>query len=238
MPALGGWHGWPMTETTGRQPPLLLNYRAEASAQPVDRRWRVVSLLAMLPALVVPFVPFACEITPVQVTVSAPAEWLSGEDLDGDDAALWLSSLPLLLAVPIVFWKLRLLAMRAPTSKALRGTLMMLGAACAAAVAGVIVLLAARTTEWSEAALLAIPAVTLLLAGAVFVRLVAARVEHDARVSIALLGPYAANAGFCLALWSGAAQLGWYLTLAPAAAALVDLCLGGVAALAVRRDGS
>jgi hypothetical protein len=215
--------------------PVPLAYHADAGAAPparAGRRWRAVMAIAMLPALVVPFVNFACDVTPVEAAVLVPAEWLKGEPVGRESAVLWLASLPFFLAFPVVYWALR------PRAAAVRLALTVLGAAGATAVCGVVVLLAPSTTNAYEVGLLALAGGILLLAAAAFVRLAVARADADARVTLALCGPYAANAAFCLVLWPDDAQLGWFLTLAPAAAALVEVGAAVLAALAVRRDAT
>lgn len=216
--------------------PLPLGYHAAPHADPHrHRKWRVASLLVMIPAIVVPFVPFACNITPAHAAVAAPAAWVGGEDLDRDDVVLWLSLLPFLLAFPICYWKVRQLVApgRRPPGSGERLALMLVGATFAVPVIGVVVLLASHADEAEEIGLVAAEAAVLLLAVGVFVRLTATGADPDARVSVALLGPYAANAAFNLVVWATAAQLGWFLTLAPAAATLAELC--ALAALAIRR---
>jgi hypothetical protein len=228
-----------MREAPTLRPPTLA-YHAGPGVDPRrGRRWRVASLLAMLPALVVPFVPFACDAVPAVVALQAPAEWWDDQSVDVSGASVWLSSLPLvLLPLPVVLWKLRRVSHTGPASAGLRVTLLTVGAVAAAAVAGVVVLLAPSASGWGEVALLAAEGGTLLAAGAIFIRLGRTGDDPDARLSVALLGPYAANVVFLLVLFVEEARLGWYLSLAPAAAALAELCAAGVMALGWRRNTS
>ncbi len=116
--------------------------------------------------------------------------------------------------------------------------MMVLGAGGATAVCGVVVVLAPSADEWEAAAMLGIAGGILLLSAAAFLRLARAAGgagTADALVSLALVGPYAANAAFCLLVWAGDAQLGWYLTVIPAAVALLELSVASLAAIRARR---
>ena len=227
-----------MTNAAAPAAPLRLEYQPVAdapAAQQARRRWRVASCAAMLPGLVVPFVPFACDHKPAVVAVCAPMEWMLGEPI-WDSMALWLASLPLLLPIPIVAWKLREVTRAASVSRRERAAGLAVGGVGATAVAALIGVLWHTSSDLSgkELAALSILAGTLLLAAALFARLTVRGRGRDAenRVSVALLGPYLAGAAFCLFLWAGDAQAGWYLTLLPAAAALLELA--GIALVAVR----
>jgi hypothetical protein len=56
------------------------------------------------------------------------------------------------------------------------------------------------------------------------------RASADARASAALAGPYAAMLLFCIIAYRDDAEVGWYLALAPAAAALAELLVMSVRA--------
>ncbi len=215
-----------MTDAAGHPTPFRLEYHVEA-IPPARRKWRVASLGAMLPALIVPFVPFACDATPVLVTAEGPPAPPWGSS-GLQDLALWLTSLPFLLAFPIMLWKVRRLAAPCASNKSERIASIGLGATCTLTVAGMIALLAPAMANLEEAVFLTVPAVALLLGALVFVRLIARRSHVDALVSIALLTPYSANAAFSLLCWHAHAQAGWYLTVLPAAAALSEMIATGV----------
>ena len=231
-----------MTNAAAPAAPLRLEYQPAADAPGAQQRrrgWRVASCAAMLPGLVVPFVPFACDQTPAIIVVWVPLEWLRGEPLS-DILGIWLLSLPFLLALPILLWKLRSLLRPGVPSPSERVAGLALGAAAAAAVAGWMGMLWWSSLSDRDAAELVTLAVTtggLLLVVGLFVRLTLGGRPDDrrAQVSVALLGPYVMTAAFCLFVWRDDAQVGWYLTLLPAAAALAELVAIGGAAL--RRRG-
>ena len=216
-------------------PAVVLSYQA-AGANAVTasgRRWRAASFVALLPGLVVPFVPFACDVVPAEVILECTEEFLRpASSMSGDTIAAGLLALPCFLAFPLVIWSLlRLLCRRTP--RAVAAAFGAAGAVGGLSMAGCLAMIAweggiTGPLEWGIVAGTAM----LLCLTLVIVILCAARGGgRDAGVGAALAGPYAAMLLFCLVAYHTDAKLGWYLALAPAAAALGELAVAGLAAV-------
>src|SRR6476620_9289190 len=79
-----------------------------AVATPVHARrgWRAVWLIALLPGLVVPFLPFACNASPAEMVWEGGAELLQTPSMNDGEFGMWLLSIAFFLAFPLALWKL------------------------------------------------------------------------------------------------------------------------------------
>jgi hypothetical protein len=226
-----------MTHAADHAAPLRLEYRAEASADTARRGWRAVSLAMLLPGLIVPFVPFACDDSPTEMVMAAGNKLLGPTPFaDADELVRGLLGVSAFIAFPLVAWAVRRLRPGLP-SRWLRAVLLASGALGALAVATVLGSLAADmdssdAVEWS---VFGASAALFFLAIAVFVVLTIQRRGVEQRVTVALAGPYAAIFVLFLIAWAAGRQVGWYLALAPTAAAVGELL--AAAAVALRGNG-
>lgn len=222
-----------MTDAAGHPAPLRLEYRAEPS--PVTTR-RVASLLALLPGLVVPFVPFACGFSPTELVADAGTQLLGPEPFaDADELMSGLLGLSAFIAFPLVAWALRRL-WPGPPSRGCRAALFL---AAAAGWFAVTVVLGSLTTDIDPAdawewPVLGTSAALLCLAAAAVVLLTVQRRGAEQRITAALAGPYAAIFVLLLVGYAAGRQVGWYLALGPTAAAVAEVM--AATAFALRRS--
>src|SRR6476469_457607 len=90
---------------------LRLEYAAPADGTSQQtagrRRWRVISLIALSPGLILPFLPMDCDLSAATVLWKGGQELLGGAGLDRQDWGLWLLAMPYFLIFPLFVWKVR-----------------------------------------------------------------------------------------------------------------------------------
>lgn len=208
--------------------PIRLPYGTDAPAGRRRRGPRLASLVALLPGLVVPFVPFACDSVPANAVGDAVGELLRpGSGADGGTWGAALLSLPFFLVVPLAFWKFRRLLDR-PVARAERLACSAAGWVGMAAFAGFLGMAAYEgdltAGEWALLAASAIPP-GFALAVVVLVRRQRGGAADDRRLTALLAGPYVGAVGLSLVAYVANAQLGWWLALAPVVAASGELAV-------------
>jgi len=212
-------------------PTLRLEYevREEAAAAgpaPFHARTasRMIWLLALLPGLVAPFLPFACNASPAEMVWSGGEELINNGFHKSGEFALWLLAFPFFLAFPAVLWKsLRLL--RRPPTRLGRQLAVAIGTAGSALFVCVLALSSAGSLfEWT---VVIVSAVGIALVVALEFALFARPGHRDDAVGVAMLGPYAMTLGFAVACWSTDhdVKIGWYVSIVPATGGLVELLL-------------
>lgn len=226
-----------MSNLAGQPVPLHLEYRAEP-VPAVRRGWGLASLLALLPGLVVPFVPFACDVAPTRLVADAGAQ-LGGSlrFTDADEMVGGLLGLVAFSAFPLVLWAFRRL-LRRTVSPPMRGALLTAGVCGTLAVATVLAYLAAEldSADAVELSLFGSSAAILGLSVTTVVLLTVQRRGADERVTASLAGPYAAVLVLFLVGYASFRQVGWYLAIPPTLAALAETL--AAAAFALRRPAS
>jgi hypothetical protein len=203
-------------------PAIRLEYGADdGSPQPPRRGLRVASLLALLPGLVLPFLPFECDLSPARVVGYGTLELIEGS-MDETEVALWLLAMPFFLILPVVVRVTRQVFGKRSTRLG-RGVAYATGAAGAAAFAGAMSALALESSQASQWGLVTGGTAALALVGWLGAAVFSRPDRLDERASVAVLGPYAVTLVFCVVAWAERHQIGWYVALAPAAAATVEL---------------
>ena len=202
--------------------PVVLDYSVPSSADAQSRRrgrWRWVWLVMSLPALVVPFVPFACHATPVG-TVGEAAQALP--HLDREEIALTALAVPLIVGALLVGWRARVL-WRPGVTRVERIIALACGGIMGACCGAVIVLLALgdKTLALYELLCLGIPA-GLLNVGSVAWMTLRGRLGSDEGALAAMLAGYAPSAIMALMIFWDDRKIGWYLTIPCAAAAVAE----------------
>jgi hypothetical protein len=186
------------------------------------RRSRVAWLVALLPGLVVPFVPFACDASPLKMLAYGTIELGKGQVMRNDEFAPWLLSMPFFLIFPLVFWKVRRTIGR-PSSRVGRRAARVMGNA-STAVLIVVMALAARGAasphEWLSTV---VTSAGIALAISLEILLLMRAGARDDAVEMAMLGPYVMTLGFAISAWYSEAKIGWYLSLIPLAGGLAEL---------------
>jgi hypothetical protein len=213
------------TVLTGTQS-VRLEYEHQAGGvTPVHaRRGLRVVLLVLLPGLVVPFVPFACNASPAEMVWKGGSELIQTPGMDAGGLAMWLLAFPFFLAFPLVLWKLlRLITARSPRWAArvalgigMAGTLFFIASIATAARA------AATPYEW---ALVGGGSAGIALAVSLAIALLVRPGGRDDAVDVFLLGPYVMTLLFAIACWRTDANIGWRLAVVPAAGGLVELLM-------------
>jgi hypothetical protein len=187
----------------------------------------------MLPGVVVPFVPFACDRSPSDQIAEAVLDLASVDSSplsDLFDAFVWL---PFFLAIPIVLWMIFRLLGR-PSTRIGRITCSAIGGSIGL---GLIAVLAKATPDLAnlqECVVFGIVIILLALCAASVTVLIARRGLGDDCVGTILVGPYAVTLVLFLIAYQNEAQIGWYLSLAPAIAALGELLFISVSTLRPR----
>jgi hypothetical protein len=209
---------------------LRLEYAStDSAAPPAGRsRWRVMSLIALSSGLILPFLPMDCDVSAVKVVWKGGVDLLGGQGMDREGWALWFLALPYFLIYPLIVWKVRQLAgRRRPRPRVFRATALTLGALGAAALLGMLTLMAWHSNRSGPSAEYWIfvvgPTVGLMLVGVLEAVLLMRPGRWDDQVTVALVGPYAVTLTVCVIAWSNGHQFGWYFALTPAAAGLVEL---------------
>jgi hypothetical protein len=178
-------------------------------------------MVLSLPALVVPFVPFACDASPAGLLVDAPHRY---SQLDRESVMLMLIALPLVLGAAAALWRIRVLWKPATAAERVIGhTMGIIMAACAVAL---IVQMATDTKRMDLPAVvvLGVPAALLLIALAACIKCRRRWTPDDAALA-SLIGGYVPAALLALLLFWKDRQVGWYLTLFPTAGGLIELVL-------------
>jgi hypothetical protein len=209
---------------------VRLEYEHQASGTtPVHARrgWRVLWLVVLLPGLVVPFVPFACDTSAAEMVWKGGAELIQKPSgMEAGALAMWLLAFPFFVVFSLVLWKLLRMFGARPARWAARvglsvgtlGTLFFIASIAGAARA------AATPYEW---ALVSGGAVGIALAVSLAIALRVRPGGRDDAVEVALLGPYVMTLLFAIACWWKEAEIDWWLALAPAAGGLVELLMTG-----------
>jgi hypothetical protein len=186
------------------------------------RKSRVAWLVALLPGLVVPFVPFACDASPLKMLAYGTVELVTDRSMQTGEFATWLLSMPFFLIFPLVFWKVRRIIGR-PSSRAGRRAARVLGNA-ATLLLIVVVALAARDANPSQLWLpITATAAGLALAICLEILLLMRAGARDDAVEVAMLGPYVMTLGFSIGAWYEDAKIGCYLSMVPAVGGLAEL---------------
>ncbi len=212
-------------------PGVRLEYGLKEPPAPRRRRWRVASLLAMLPGLVVPFVPFACDVSPAGRAYGAFGDLL--EQGVWNCVAVLSDSIPWLsffLAFPIVAWMTFRLRGRRSTFAG-RAVCFSLGAVVGLGLIGNFARAVPEISRPWEYVFFGSALLPLVFSVAVVSVVAARRGVTDDCVTVMLVGPYAATIVLFLVGYVENAQIGWYLSLPPAAAAIFELIATGTFAL-------
>jgi hypothetical protein len=214
---------------------LRLQYaESDTPAPSADRRrWRVLSLVALSPGLVLPFLPMECDASAVEIIWAGGKALLSGWGMKVGEWGFWLLSMPFFLIYPLVAWKGMQLAGRGPTRR-LRAIALALGAWGGAGLFGMLALSAWNSDGWSVEDWAYIGGATVALGLVVWleIMLLTRPGRWGDQVTVALLGPYAVTLALCVFAFARSHDVGWYFAIAPAAVALVELV---VIARSVRR---
>jgi hypothetical protein len=194
---------------------------AAADAQAARRRrsrLRWTWLALSLPALVIPFVPFACHASPAGTIVEAAQAM---PHVDREEVALVGLAVPLVLGVLLVAWRGRILWR--PATVAERIIAVAFGIVMAASCATVIVSLAAGNGSLTryEALCLGLPGALLFL-GVVSWLILRRRLTPDDRALAAMLAGYVPPVIMALMVFWDDRKIGWYLAIPPAAAAAAE----------------
>jgi hypothetical protein len=178
-------------------------------------------MVLSLPALAVPFVPFACDASPAGLLVDGPHRY---SQLDRESVMLMLVALPLVLGAATALWRIRVLWKPATVAERVIGhTVGLIMAACAVVL---IVQLAsdAKGMDLPAAVTLGVPAMLLLITLAVCVKC-RRRWAPDSRALASLIGGYLPPALLALLMFWKDRQIGWYLTLAPVGVGVIEFFL-------------
>lgn len=213
--------------------PVVLPYQTPTDAPTaLHRRWRVASFVALLPGLIVPFVSFSCARSPTQMLIESVTDILQpASSISTSTFTAGLLAIPFFLAIPLCAWTLLRIVRRHPPRvvAAIFGVMGVLGWL---SFASVIVMGAIDGDGSLEAwALFGGAATILCFSLGIVVILFLKRIGHAQRVTAALAGPYAATLFFCLIGFASGREIGWYLSLTPASAALGELAVAGFVAL-------
>ena len=201
--------------------PLVLQYDGGA-----PRRGRRLELAVFLPATlagaVAPFLPFTWGVAPSDIVLASGE--LFNQPTSPSDAILYLFTLPFLLPILLLPYRLRVL-FAGPASRVERGVAYVAAALFTVGVMTCLWLMARASTLWDEYAATGLGVATLCVGGLLFLR-VALRARGGDRAAVAaLLVPYVANGAMVLFGFSSDRQVGWYVTLAAAGAGLAELVL-------------
>jgi hypothetical protein len=210
-------------------PAIRLEYAAGAGGRTpahLRRTSRVPWLIALLPGLVAPFVPFACDASPIKMLAYGTLELAESRLMRTGEFATWLLSMPFFLIFPLVLWKVRRIMGR-PSSRVGRRVARVMGNA-ATIVLIVVVALAARDADSSD---LWLPVIAtsagVAMAICLEILLLMRAGAADDAVEVAMLGPYVMTLGVAIGTWHSEAKIGWYLSLLPAAGGLAELMATG-----------
>lgn len=215
--------------------PTVLEYQdgaSPAAGERTRRRLRTASLVALLPGLVVPFVPFACDARPAEMVREAVVGIFTGSTGGGSIGGALLC-LPMFLVFPLFVWRL-LGVLGQPARAGMRALLAVSGAVGGLCVATCLVMIVVEQPESlspAEAAVVAGAGLILGTALGVALRLAVRLGDPDKAVAAAVAGPYAATLVFCIVVYSTGAQIGWYLAMLPALAALCELAAATITSL-------
>jgi hypothetical protein len=215
------------------EPTTVLDYSdAEAAPLPPRRaRRRWVWLVVSLPALVVPFVPLACDASPGSVVLKG-AE--AGFSLDREDFCLVLLAIALIGGMTATLLRARVLFWRRAISAGERLAAFVIGLIMAGCAATTIGLLGTKGPfAWEELWMLGIPALLLATGTMLWLRRRRQLRPEDAALAALLVG-YVPSAGLTLLLFFKDRQIGWFLTLTCALAATIE----AVTLLVPRRQSS
>jgi hypothetical protein len=183
------------------------------------RRLRWTWLALSLPALVIPFVPFACSASPAGTIVEAAQ---AVPHLDREEVSLVALAVPLALGALLTLWRARLLWR--PATPAERIIAAALGLVMAASCTTVILSLVAdkKPLNWYEMLCLGLPGAALILGVVAWITL-RRRLAPDDRASAALLIGYFPPVLLALLIFWDDRKIGWYLAIPCAAAAAAEL---------------
>lgn len=189
------------------------------------RRWRVLSLVALSPGLILPFLPVTCDASAAEVVWNGGASLITGNGLELREWALWLLAIPYFLIFPLVYWRVLQLTGRSPTGR-VRVTAFVLGGLGAVALLGMVVAAvwaAGGLSGDDDWPLLCAAILALALVGVLETVLLTRPWRRDDQVTVALAGPYAIALAFCVVAWLSSHDFGWYFAISPAAAGLIEL---------------
>ena len=215
-----------MTSDLATPQKLRLEYASgDDAANPATyarRSSRIAWLLMLLPGLVVPFLPFACNASPAEVAWEGAVEVVGKPGLPPSELALWLVSLPFFLALALVPSTIRRLT-RMRASRAERRVGLFLGNAAALTFAVVLVLLGRTAHGLHEWAVTLSGAAAIVAVIALEIVLLLRACGRDEAGHVAMLGAYAATVGFCLFAWYDDAKIGWFVATVPFAGCVWEL---------------
>lgn len=204
-----------------RSAPMLLQYAVPAPRS--TQRVRLVFLLLTLPGAVVPFVSFTYSVSPLHAVSELPSS-------DGfiDHAAIFMCGCSFFLVFGLIGWKLRLLLGSRPSKWEVFG-------ARAAAFIGTVpvatlFLLGLQELIRSGAdadgqLIAALSAIFALIMAGSWIAHRQRRRELMGSIDAMLIGPYLANAAFCLLAFWRDPELGYWLTVPVAIALAAELVL-------------
>jgi uncharacterized membrane protein len=207
----------------------VLEYSAGTAGLPRKRRrwvWAVLSL----PLLVVPFVPFACNATPMAAVVEGAKH---GPAIDRESFLLMLIAMPLVLGTLLGIWEARTLWRTSSGERIVAHVVGLMMVGCAILCMGNMVT-GANGLELKEWLTLGGTFVVLLGSAVVWARVWRRRrlENRDDPALASLLGGYLPAATLALLMFWDDREIGWYLTLYCAIVAGVQLVLLAVAAAA------
>lgn len=187
-----------------------------------------------LPSVVVPFVPFACNATPV----GAVHEWVTASDRwDRDAIMLTALATGLILPLFILFWRLRSFLRRPLGSTELviaQTVAAVMGAGFLLALGFIVTASGLDASDWVSVGLSAL--------WFAFGACACWRLRRQPRAYsfslMALLVPYGATTIICLIAFFTDRKVGWYLTAVSGPAALAETITLFIQQLRARRGGA
>lgn len=198
--------------------PLLLDYALPPKPRPATRgQWLLLALSA--PLAVVPFIPFAHGVSPLNAVRTLP------EFFSLSASSIFLCGFSFFLIFPLLGWKVRLLLGDAPGAVEMRWA--RLGALAAGVPAAVLTLLCLREAPGSQSELL-----LAIIGGMIALQLSGwwiSQRQHRrglaTNVNALLLGPYLTNVLLALLAFSEEADAGYFITLGVAVVPVCELVL-------------
>jgi hypothetical protein len=186
------------------------------------RRSRAVWLVALLPGLVVPFVPFACDASPLKMLAYGAVGLVKEQSLRDGEFSVWLLSMPFFLIFPLMFWKVRRVIGR-PSSRAGRRVARVMGNSATVLLIVAMALVAHESVTSYEWLIILLTSMGMALAISLEILLMMRSGGRDDAAEIAMLGPYVMTLGFAIGAWYDEAKIGWYLSIVPAAGGLAEI---------------
>ena len=196
----------------------ILAYAAPADAPKRWRRW--IALALTIPAAVVPFLPFTYDTSPYNAASEFFREWFS-------DLEIVCAGLSFFIVLPLIAWRLRILLWRAPRITELR-LAAIVAMLCHVPAIYLLVEFCPNLLKPEPDYFLGVAALSTMLICILAGMIIAwrcRRTRSTAAVDALLLGPYLANAAFCLFAFYQDPQIGYWLTTIATTAFAVQLVM-------------